>query len=35
VDKEQDVVVSIIQDSVPVVQRVNGGGTSTININQK
>lgn len=35
VDKEHDVIVSITQDSSPLVQKVNGGGTSTININQK
>jgi hypothetical protein len=35
VDKEHDVIVSITQDSVPVVQKVNNGGTTTININQK
>jgi hypothetical protein len=35
VDKEHDVIVSITQDSVPVIQKVNNGGTTTININQK
>jgi hypothetical protein len=35
VDKEQDAVVSIVQDGSPLVQKVNGGGTTFININQK
>lgn len=35
VDKEHDVIVSIVQDGSPLIQKVNGGGTSTININQK
>jgi hypothetical protein len=35
VDKEHDVIVSITQDSSPLIQKVNGGGTTTININQK
>ena len=35
VDKEHDVIVSITQDGSPLIQKVNGGGTTTININQK
>ena len=34
-NKEADTVVNIIQDSVPLTQRVNRGGTTTINIIQK
>ena len=34
-DKEADTVVNITQDSVPLTQRVNRGGTTTINIIQK
>ena len=35
IDKEADVVLSISQDGSPLVQKVNGGGTTTITINQK
>lgn len=35
IDKEQDAVISINQDGSPLIQKVNGGGTTTININQK
>jgi hypothetical protein len=34
-DREADTVVNITQDSVPLTQRVNRGGTTTINIIQK
>jgi hypothetical protein len=34
-DKEADTVVNITQDSVPLTQRVNRGGTTSINIIQK
>jgi hypothetical protein len=35
VDKEADLVLSITQDGSPLIQKVNGGGTTTITINQK
>lgn len=35
IDKEHDAVVNITQDGSPLIQKVNGGGTTTININQK
>jgi hypothetical protein len=35
VDKEADLVLNITQDGSPLVQKVNGGGTTTITINQK
>jgi hypothetical protein len=35
VDKEADLVLSITQDGSPLVQKVNGGGTTTITITQK
>ena len=35
IDKEHDVIISITQDSSPLIQRVNRGGTSTITINQR
>lgn len=35
VEKEADIVLSITQDGSPLVQKVNGGGTTTITINQK
>jgi hypothetical protein len=35
VDKEADLVLSISQDGSPLVQKVNGGGTTTITITQK
>lgn len=35
VHKEADLVINITQDGVPMYQRVNNGGTTTITINQK
>lgn len=35
IDKESDIVLNISQDGSPLVQKVNGGGTTTITINQK
>ena len=35
VDKEADLILNITQDGSPLTQKVNGGGTTTINITQK
>jgi hypothetical protein len=35
IDKEYDTVISITQDGSPLLQKVNGGGTSSITINQR
>lgn len=35
VDKEADLVLSITQDGSPLIQKVNGGGSTTITITQK
>lgn len=35
VNKEANLVLNITQDSVPLYQKVNSGGTTVININQK
>ena len=35
VNKEANLVLNITQDSVPLYQKVNSGGTTTINIIQK
>jgi len=35
IDKEADIVLNITQDGSPLIQKVNGGGTTTITITQK
>lgn len=35
IDKESNIVLNINQDGSPLTQKVNGGGTTTITINQK
>ena len=35
IDKEANIVLNINQDGSPLMQKVNGGGTTTITINQK
>lgn len=35
VDKESNLVLNITQDGSPLIQKVNGGGSTTITINQK
>lgn len=35
INRESDVLMNIVQDGVPLTQKVNRGGTTTINITQK